>query len=499
MTAPAVPPDPLPDRPDESDAALLARYVKDRDAAAFAELVRRFGPLVWGVCRRRLGGSPAAHQHAEDAFQAAFLTLALKAEAVRDPAALPGWLHRTALRAAGRAARRADRDASPADFPDLPADGPDALAELARREALGAFDEEVARLPAADRAAVVLCHLHGLTRTEAAVRLGVSGATVKGRLARGRARLRTRLARRGFALPLLAPAATFADPAPAAAADLVCRLVDPLALSGAHAPFSSFLPDWSEKGLSAMNFLKSRPAAALLTAAACVALIWLFQPAPPAAAGGGNDGFAAGTDGPPDRFAPGRQAGRLDSRLSEAPAPAAFGGPAVRLAGFEANAPAGAGGTPAPKLGGGAGPSGAWERRTPFGTARLALDGGRLTLDLDLNVENELVLRGSLEADYFLTGPDTLVAVVQSAEVGPAAPAAGFDEAAIFYASAEAALMEQPFLLRFHHRDGRLTVKDVKTGLSEVVLTSFYNSSGEGAVVSLYKSFALGRWDAVGR
>ena len=140
------------------------------------------------------------------------------------------------------------------------------MAGLARREALGAFDEEVARLPAADRAAVVLRHLHGLSRTEAAGRLGVSGATAK-----------DRPARRGFALPLPAPAVpitavTAADPVPAAAAVQVCRPVDPPSLSGAHAPRSSSLPDRSEKGLSAMNFLphslKSRRPAALLTAAA---------------------------------------------------------------------------------------------------------------------------------------------------------------------------------------------------------------------------------------
>ena len=37
--------------------------------------------------------------------------------------------------------------------------------------------------------------------------------------------------------------------------------------------------------------------------------------------------------------------------------------------------------------------------------------------------------------------------MVQSAEVGPASPAAGFDEAAMSYASVEAALIEQPFAL----------------------------------------------------
>ena len=94
-----------------TDAQLLEDYIRRRDVAAFAALVRRHGPMVWGVCRRLLG-----HHDAEDAFQAAFLVLVRKAASVQPRQMVGNWLYgvarQTALKA--RASRAAAQPGSAA-------------------------------------------------------------------------------------------------------------------------------------------------------------------------------------------------------------------------------------------------------------------------------------------------------------------------------------------------------------------------------------------------
>src|SRR5438045_820532 len=76
------------------DAELLRRFAACRDEAAFAALVARHGPMVWGVCRRLL----VRPQDAEDAFQAVFLVLLRKCQGLLRPDLLGPWLHAVALR-----------------------------------------------------------------------------------------------------------------------------------------------------------------------------------------------------------------------------------------------------------------------------------------------------------------------------------------------------------------------------------------------------------------
>src|SRR5947209_2242664 len=116
-----------PGDPGGGDRELLARFAAARDEAAFAALVGRHGPLVWGVCARLL---PRA-EDAEDAFQATFLVLAKKAAAVPWRRDVGNWLYavatRVARKARGGAARRHRREGGtlPADVPAAAPAAPD--------------------------------------------------------------------------------------------------------------------------------------------------------------------------------------------------------------------------------------------------------------------------------------------------------------------------------------------------------------------------------------
>jgi RNA polymerase sigma factor (sigma-70 family) len=214
-----------------TDADLLARYVQGQDQAAFAEVVQRYGGLVFGVARRQLPD----REGAEDVFQATFLALARSAPRLLRQTPLANWLYTVALRQARkarvRAARRIQHESA---YPGIPAPPADPLAEITGRELLRIVDDELGRLPEKYRMPILLCCVEGLSREEAARQLGWSCAVVKGRLERGRRRLADRLARRRVApaaLALLALADT------AVPADLLARTA-----ALAAAPWSAALP-----------------------------------------------------------------------------------------------------------------------------------------------------------------------------------------------------------------------------------------------------------------
>jgi RNA polymerase sigma factor (sigma-70 family) len=229
-----------PRDPERSDRQLFDAYAETKDPAAFAALVRRYGPVVLGVCRRVL----RHEQDAEDAFQATFLVLARDARTIRKGDSLISWLHgvsyRVALRARRDAARRRKHEAR-AEARKAPADW-----ETAWRELQVVLDEEIGQLPTAYRDAFVLCCLNGLSGPEAATRLGVKENTVFSRLARARKRLQEQLARRGISLASVLAALAISGVGRAAVAPRLARsVVEAATRLGAGAPVT---------GLSAKAF-----------------------------------------------------------------------------------------------------------------------------------------------------------------------------------------------------------------------------------------------------
>jgi RNA polymerase sigma factor (sigma-70 family) len=264
---------------DVPDGDLLARYTATHEEAAFAALVRRHGPLVLGVCRRVLGN---AHD-AEDAFQAAFLALARKAESIRAQGSVGCWLYRVAFHTAVRAReqtsarKRLERRANPQPVADP-------FAELTGRELLTVLDEELQALPERCRAPLVLCYLQGLTCDEAARQAGWPLRTFKRRLDQARARLRGRLLRRGLALPAALVAAKLTPAAEAAVPPSLAGTTVRAALHGGEAPASGRAALLAAGAAGGAGFASFKWVAAALVLGCAVALgaVALVQPEGPA-------------------------------------------------------------------------------------------------------------------------------------------------------------------------------------------------------------------------
>jgi RNA polymerase sigma factor (sigma-70 family) len=209
-----------------NDAQLLGRFFEEHDDAAFSLLVERYGPLVFGVCRRIL---PDAND-AEDAFQATFLVLVRKGASLRDPGRLASWLYgvayRTARKARSRAALRTKSERQAGAMTSKLGSGESSLSksmptdsaarDLTYDELQAILDEEISQLPEKYALPLVLCYLEGKTNAQAAAQLGWPEGSISRRLSRARELLRSRLARRGLALSAALITAVFARPSSAA-------------------------------------------------------------------------------------------------------------------------------------------------------------------------------------------------------------------------------------------------------------------------------------------
>ena len=169
------------------DHDLMARTAQG-DERAFRELARRHAGGALRLARRILGSEALAEEIVQDAF----LRVWTNAPRWRPEAAFRTWLYRVVINLCLNAKRRpADLPLAAAGDPADPA--PDAGAALE----LGERDRQLAaaidRLPARQRAAIVLTYQEGLGNAEAAAVLGTSVAGIETLLVRAKRSLRATL------------------------------------------------------------------------------------------------------------------------------------------------------------------------------------------------------------------------------------------------------------------------------------------------------------------
>ncbi|WP_165226936.1 RNA polymerase sigma factor [Aquisphaera insulae] len=245
---------------DLTDGELLGRFASGRDEGAFAAIVDRHGPMVLRVCRGVLGD----RHEAQDAAQAAFLVLARRAGSIERSNSAAGWLYRVARRIAVRSrvvsARRREVESLAGE------ERPTFEADHSHDVPAAELHEELDRPPERYRVPLVLCYLEGLTHEQAASRLGCPPRTVETRLARGKARLREKLLRRGVVPSAALGAASLAATAEAPAAWLESTIRAGCAYSNGRSAAagvaSAAALSLAEGALKVMNVKKSLIAAA---------------------------------------------------------------------------------------------------------------------------------------------------------------------------------------------------------------------------------------------
>ena len=200
--------------PEAGDAEILALVEKAKtgDEDAFAALMDQYERFVYNVAFRVLTSAGQSPDLADDVSQETFVKVWRNLSRFRGECTFSTWLFRIAVNCAKDAVRSAARRPSTslsfageededgtAEW-DIPVTSGDTVPEDAveRRELILAVRRAVESLPEEQRQVIVMRDLHGLPYQEISAALGVELGTVKSRLNRGRANLKTILENGNF-------------------------------------------------------------------------------------------------------------------------------------------------------------------------------------------------------------------------------------------------------------------------------------------------------------
>ncbi|HUS34042.1 MAG TPA: sigma-70 family RNA polymerase sigma factor [Verrucomicrobiae bacterium] len=171
-------------------AELFTEFRRQRSEKAFADLVGRYGDLVFSVAMRRLSNAALA----EEAAQSVFVRLAQSAATFGSEAELIGWLHRTSIHVAvdlwRSETRRRAREEKAASMQGTESN--EHASPLA-----AAVDEALDELSEGDRQTLLLRFFDGCKMRELAEKFGITEDAAKMRVSRSLDRLRERLASKG--------------------------------------------------------------------------------------------------------------------------------------------------------------------------------------------------------------------------------------------------------------------------------------------------------------
>jgi len=244
-----------------SDAELLHRYLAGDGESAFATLVERHLPMVYGAALRLLKDPALAQEVAQNVF----ITLARRAVWLAGHPSLAGWLYRTAVHLAKHQSRaeqrRRRREQIAVELGTTMKPDDSLLSRIAP-----VLDDAFLELGAADREALLLRYFGNKSLREVGAALGVREDAAQKRVAKALGALTDRLRRRGYHIAGVAATALALEQASTAAVPTGLALAATKAALGAGAAAS--LGSLTVPLTKIMTLTKLQTAALCLTLAA---------------------------------------------------------------------------------------------------------------------------------------------------------------------------------------------------------------------------------------